>query len=155
GGPAAQDQGEIQEREAELDDLAQRVGELLREVGLFGPAKVDEIEPGDERGKGHGERQQRPGGPARGRGQQRRRFRPHQHSSTTRRTRTRSFFSAALAVAMISGRLAGSSASGRHMSVTTEMPRVRSPAWTATMTSGTVDMPTTSAPPARRKRYSA
>src|SRR5439155_22003117 len=75
--------------------------------------------------------------------------------STTRRTITRSFFSAAFAVAMISARFTGSSASGRHVSVTIDSPRHFSPQWTATITSGTVDMPTTSAPSWRRKRYSA
>ena len=36
-----------------------------------------------------------------------------------------------------------------------EMPTPASPAWIATITSGTVDMPTTSAPMARSIRYSA
>ena len=49
----------------------------------------------------------------------------------------------------------GSRASGRHRSVTIEKPRTLSPAWTATRTSGTVDIPTTSAPMPRRNRYSA
>ena len=51
--------------------------------------------------------------------------------------------------------LAGSRASGKHMSVITDSPSTRIPACTATITSGTVDMPTTSAPMCRRKRYSA
>ena len=40
----------------------------------------------------------------------------------------------------------GWSASGRHMSVAIEKPRTFIPAWTATRTSGIVDIPTTSAP---------
>jgi hypothetical protein len=50
---------------------------------------------------------------------------------------------------------AGSSASGRHWSVMIEIPITRIPSCTATITSGTVDMPTTSAPIARSIRYSA
>src|SRR5690348_11901496 len=49
-------------------------------------------------------------------------------SCTTLRTRMRSFFSAVLATAMISSSTAGSRASGRHMSVTTDKPRLRMPA---------------------------
>ena len=56
---------------------------------------------------------------------------------------------------MIVSTSAGSSASGRHRSVTTETPKAGSRACTAVITSGTVDMPTTSAPICRRKRYSA
>ena len=66
-----------------------------------------------------------------------------------------SFGSASAAVARISSMLAGFRASGRHRSVTIDRPSTRMPAWTATITSGTVDMPTTSAPMVRRKRYSA
>ena len=51
--------------------------------------------------------------------------------------------------------LAGFRASGKQRSVTTDSPNTLMPAWTATITSGTVDMPTTSAPMVRRKRYSA
>ena len=40
-------------------------------------------------------------------------------------------------------------------SVITEIPRTSRPACTATITSGTVDMPTTSAPMPRKNRYSA
>ena len=42
-------------------------------------------------------------------------------------------------------------ASGKHWSVMIEKPSDLRPAWTATMTSGTVDMPTQSAPMPRRK----
>ena len=63
--------------------------------------------------------------------------------------------SARPAVAMIRPMSAGSSASGRHWSVMIEMPMTRMPSCTATITSGTVDMPTTSAPIARSIRYSA
>src|SRR6185436_20916726 len=45
-----------------------------------------------------------------------------------------SFGSAAFAVAMILGTLAGSRASGRHMSVTIEKPTTLRPQWTATRT---------------------
>ena len=70
----------------------------------------------------------------------------HEISSTTRLTNTRSFCSALAAVARMSWSTTGSKASGRQISVTTERPRLRSPQWTPTITSGTVDMPTTSAP---------
>ena len=75
--------------------------------------------------------------------------------STVRQQYDFSCGSAALATAMILATFAGSKASGRHMSVTIENPTTRIPQWTATITSGTVDMPTTSAPITRRKRYSA
>ena len=77
------------------------------------------------------------------------------HRSSTPRTMVRSLASASLATAMISSMRTGCKASGRHMSVTIENPRTFMPAWTATRTSGTVDIPTTSAPMPRRKRYSA
>ena len=41
------------------------------------------------------------------------------------------------------------------MLVTQEMPSTFMPMWLAAITSGTVDMPTTSAPMVRRKRISA
>ena len=77
------------------------------------------------------------------------------HRSRTPVTTVRSLVSASLATAMISSMRTGLSASGRHMSVMIEKPRTFMPAWTATKTSGTVDIPTTSAPIARRNRYSA
>src|SRR6266542_974123 len=132
-----------QQRESELDALANPVGGLLHGVDL--PATLgqqQEVEPRQQRRIHQGEEQ----GWA---------LALHGNSPTTRRTRTRNFFSASLATAMISSSFAGSRASGRHISVTTDRPRMRMPSWTPTMTSGTVDMPTTSAPPPRRKRYSA
>ena len=59
------------------------------------------------------------------------------------------------AIARIFSRFAGSNSSGRHMSVMIEIPSTRMPPWAATSTSGTVDMPTTSAPRPRSIRYSA
>src|SRR5580765_1648591 len=75
--------------------------------------------------------------------------------STTPDTSRVSEGSARLATAMIFSRLAGSRASGRHWSVMIEIPSTFIPSCTATMTSGTVDIPTTSAPIARSMRYSA
>ena len=49
----------------------------------------------------------------------------------------------------------GSRASGQQRSVTTVSASTRMPPCTATRFSGTSDMPTTSAPIPRRKRYSA
>src|SRR5687768_4401258 len=78
----------------------------------------------------------------------------HRRSRTPRTSAPR-WGSARDATAMISSSVAGSRASGRHRSVRIEIPSTRIPAWTATMTSGTVDMPTTSAPALRSMRYSA
>src|SRR5262249_55362895 len=51
----------------------------------------------------------------------------HFNSPTSRRTSTRSFFSALSAVSRMSSSFTGSSASGRHKSVMTEPPKLRSP----------------------------
>lgn len=75
--------------------------------------------------------------------------------ASTPSTIFRRFGSALAAVARISSMFTGWRASGRHRSVMIESPKTRIPAWTATITSGTVDMPTTSAPIARKNRYSA
>ena len=56
---------------------------------------------------------------------------------------------------MILATSASSSASGRHWSVMTATARTRIPMCRAAITSGTVDIPTTSAPMARSMRYSA
>ncbi|MBQ2849256.1 MAG: hypothetical protein IJE77_02135, partial [Thermoguttaceae bacterium] len=56
------------------------------------------------------------------------------------------FGSAPAAVARISAMFAGSSASASPISVMIERPRTRIQQWTAAITSGTVDIPTTSAP---------
>ena len=50
---------------------------------------------------------------------------------------------------------AGSMQSGRLTLEMADKPRSRSPQWTATITSGIVDIPTASAPIIRRKRVSA
>src|SRR5207248_839635 len=71
------------------------------------------------------------------------------------RTILRSFGSAMAAFWRMTEISTGCRASGRHISVTQERPSARRPAWAATSTSGTVDMPTASAPIIRRKRYSA
>src|ERR1041384_3669622 len=63
--------------------------------------------------------------------------------------------SALLAAAMTSASVTGFSVSGKHSSVMIEQPRTRIPIWIATMSSGTVDMPTASPPIPLRKRYSA
>src|SRR5260221_289116 len=79
-----------------------------------------------------------------------------QHCSATMPViKVRNLGSAPRAMAMISSTLTGCNASGRQTSVTTENAMTRSPQCAATMTSGTVDMPTTSAPIIRKKRYSA
>src|SRR6185503_2128786 len=76
-------------------------------------------------------------------------------SDTTPRTSVVSAGCAAFAAAMIWASVVASSVSGTALSVITLTPSTRIPACTATMTSGTVDMPTTSAPSVRTIRYSA
>ena len=56
---------------------------------------------------------------------------------------------------MMASMAMGAMASGRLTLLITEIPRTRRPACTAAMTSGTVDMPTASAPIRRRNRVSA
>src|SRR6185437_3462488 len=80
--------------------------------------------------------------------------RRHKRSRTPRTTAVRSG-SVRFATAMTRSTVSGSSASGRHRSVMIDRPRTRMPPCTATSTSGTVDIPTTSAPMSRRNRYSA
>ena len=63
--------------------------------------------------------------------------------------------SASAATFSIISMFAGLRASGRHSSVMQLIPSTRSPACAATITSGTVDMPTASAPIVLRNRYSA
>src|SRR5439155_3592387 len=75
--------------------------------------------------------------------------------SMMRVTRRVSVGSAFAAVARIFGTSTGSRASGKHVSVTTASASTRIPAWTATIVSGTSDMPTRSAPTQRKNRYSA
>src|SRR5207245_10213587 len=75
--------------------------------------------------------------------------------SSTPPTTVASAGSAARATAMICSTDAGASASGRHWSVMIETPSTLIPVCTAVMTSGTVLIPTTSAPRARSIRYSA
>src|SRR6185503_767967 len=79
----------------------------------------------------------------------------HGMRSKTPRTTAASRGSASRAMAMILSTDVGSSASGRHMSVMIENPRTRRPWCTAVITSGTVLIPTRSAPTARSMRYSA
>ena len=64
--------------------------------------------------------------------------------------KVRNLGSAPRATAIISSTLTGFNASGRQTSVTTENAITRNPQCAATMTSGTVDMPTTSAPIIRK-----
>src|SRR2546430_8540190 len=59
------------------------------------------------------------------------------------------------ATAMICSTDVGASASGKHWSVTIDTPSTRIPMWRAAITSGTVLIPTTSAPMPRNMRYSA
>src|SRR5205085_3274285 len=75
--------------------------------------------------------------------------------SSTPRTSAASRGSAPRATAMICSTDVGVSASGRHWSVMIDTPSTRTPRCTAAITSGTVLMPTTSAPSARSMRYSA
>src|SRR6266850_463376 len=70
-------------------------------------------------------------------------------------TRRVSRGSASAAVARTRGTSMGSSASGRQRSVTTESASTRMPPCTATIVSGTTDIPTRSAPAHLRNRYSA
>src|SRR5207247_683496 len=80
----------------------------------------------------------------------------HQLSrSSTPSTRAVSPGSAARATAMICSTDVGASASGKHWSVTIDTPSTRIPTWRAAITSGTVLIPTTSAPMPRNMRYSA
>src|SRR5262249_21714715 len=132
--------------QAELDDFTCGVGRLHERVGpgVAGHRRAErhEVDVGHRCGEERGERQHP-------------RLALHGSAPISRRTTRDSFSSAAFATATISSWLTGARASGRHMSVTTENPSTRSPLWTPTITSGTVDMPTTSAPRPRRKRYSA
>src|SRR5262249_26994013 len=129
--------------ERELHDLTRAVddGHQRIDLAVF-RRQGHEVDPAHAAGVDHGEGKGEP-------------VPIHCSSPTTCRTTARNCFSAQLAVAMISARTTGSRASGKHMSVTTDKPRFRKPAWTPTITSGTVDIPTTSAPICRRKRYSA
>src|SRR5256886_12282620 len=80
----------------------------------------------------------------------------HQLSrSSTPRISAVSRGSAPRATAMICSTDAGASASGRHWSVMIDTPSTRIPTCTAAITSGTVLIPTTSAPSPRSMRYSA
>src|SRR5438874_958638 len=80
----------------------------------------------------------------------------HQLSrSSTPRISAVSRGSAVRATAMICSTDAGASASGRHWSVMIDTPSTRRPMCRAVITSGTVLIPTTSAPMARSIRYSA
>src|SRR5690606_33474336 len=96
---------------------------------------------------------------ARGRGLQRRpdvRFpRPYPSRASTPRTSSVTFGSASPATRMISSIPVGASASGRHRSVMIDTAMTRIPMCLAVITSGTVLIPTTSAPIARSIRYSA
>src|SRR5690606_5751937 len=74
---------------------------------------------------------------------------------STRATSAVSTGSAERAMRTISSMLVGASASGRHMSVMVLTPSTRMPMWRATITSGTVLMPTASTPIERSIRYSA
>src|SRR6185437_5469069 len=75
--------------------------------------------------------------------------------SSTPPTNAVSAGSAARATAMICSTDVGASASGRHWSVMIDTPSTFIPMCTAVITSGTVLIPTTSAPMARSMRYSA
>ena len=62
---------------------------------------------------------------------------------------------ASLAVLIISATSAGCRESGKHSSVTIDTPKTLRSMCLATITSGTVDIPTTSPPMSLRNRYSA
>src|SRR5437588_2937724 len=178
GRPTVFDEKKPAKRKSKLTDLAGRVGEgcdIARASRRFcRPGQDDKIDPGHETGKGHREEKGKPTcsrGDAAGSRKtitarmfvllpahgpwSPRQCRAYRISATTRRTSMRNFFSATAAVARISSSTTGSSASGKQISVITDRPRLRSPQWTPTMTSGTVDMPKDSAPIPRKKRYSA
>src|SRR5436190_8820625 len=78
-----------------------------------------------------------------------------QSRSTTPVTRLFNAGCASFAAAMTSASVVTVSVSDTAASVMTEMPSTRMPPCTATMTSGTVDIPTTSPPSSRTMRYSA
>src|SRR5690606_32018843 len=75
--------------------------------------------------------------------------------ASTPRINAVSFGSAAIAISTMRSNAVGSSASGRQEAVVIAHPRTRIPMCPATITSGTVLMPTTSAPMPRSIRYSA